>query len=135
MIIISNKCSDYINLCNSFIVLHNKSIKLKPLFLLKYKVVQGHLVSPLNKHLFVVVNCLVGIFLFLVLYVFLTPPALPEVSEAWYNVRRTYFISSLTFKRVTRGSSSLHYSILLLFFTFPTIEYVRRALSFLSVTK
>ena len=37
-----------------------------------------------------------------VLYVFLTPPALPEVPEARFNVRRTYFLSSLAFKRVVR---------------------------------
>ena len=34
--------------------------------------------------------------------VFLTPPALHEIPEAWFNVRRTYTLSSLAFKRVTR---------------------------------
>ena len=40
-----------------------------------------------------------------VLYVFLYPPALPKVPEAQFNVRRTYYLSSLAFKRVTRGSA------------------------------
>ena len=39
-----------------------------------------------------------------VLYDFLTPPALPEVPEAWFNVQQTYSLSSLAFKRVTSGS-------------------------------
>ena len=40
------------------------------------------------------------------LYVFLTPPALPEVPEARFNMRQTYSLSSLTFNRVTRGSAN-----------------------------
>ena len=39
------------------------------------------------------------------LYVFMTTPALPEVPEARFNVRRTYSLSSLAFERVTRGSA------------------------------
>ena len=38
-----------------------------------------------------------------VLYVFLTPPALPKVPEARFNMGQTYSLSSLAFKRVTHG--------------------------------
>ena len=38
-------------------------------------------------------------------YVFLNPPALPEVPEALFNVRQTYSLSSLAFKRVTHRSA------------------------------
>ena len=47
-------------------------------------------------------------FFFRVLYVFLTPPALPWVPEVWFPVRLTYFLSSLTFMRVTRGSAIIY---------------------------
>ena len=44
------------------------------------------------------------------LYVFLTPPALHEVPEAWFNVWRTYSLSSFAFfKRVTRGSATMFF--------------------------
>ena len=36
---------------------------------------------------------------------FSDPPALPNVPEAGFNVRQTHSLSSLTFKRVTRGSA------------------------------
>ena len=45
------------------------------------------------------------LFFWEVLYDFLTPPALPEVPEAWFNVQQTYSLSSLAFKRVTRRSA------------------------------
>ena len=42
---------------------------------------------------------------FLVLYVFLTPPALPGVPVVRFHVWQAYSLSSLAFKRVTQGSA------------------------------
>ena len=36
---------------------------------------------------------------------FLSPPALSRVLVVWFHVRQTYSLSSLAFKRVTRGSA------------------------------
>ena len=51
--------------------------------------------------------CVHTCFLFLVFLVFLTPPALPEVSVVWFwfYVWRAYTLSSLAFKSVTRGGA------------------------------
>ena len=48
--------------------------------------------------------------LFSLLYVFLTPPALPRVHVIWFPVQQTYSLSSPAFKRVTSEAPLKHSS-------------------------